>query len=454
MALLVLKESWGDENQLIEDQVDASVSQRLQHPLTLQELVDAETGRKMDTKSWFITKERRQKLTQQTNAMADALESEGIAARLDRGNLCFVGLVSGVVHEIEQFRNINFLPDVAQKNRSIYQKELEFFLSDKPYTRYGVVTNGKRIEAKHLRKSMKSFSRKISKWVHECREDWDMEVFCRVLEFPRGEDGTYHLHANLLYQPVRKLAKGEFSAWLLWTSHYFKTRWKDCGRIENLQEIVKYPFKPESLVGAAPAELSELHHQLYKMRVFSAFGSFAEFRKGYKAAGLKPVKVRGEVEMMRKETFVSRRDDPNPGEDLRPASDPKDSENLVYAVTVPCFMSGPLKEPYALVKSFREFPSGEASQSRFADIMFWRMKALDAWEANGGPDPAVLRSFWEAQKHGSNVEPLTAKPSFKVHNTTITVRETLKDKVQILPFLPPKDRSEPPDPPDFLADFF
>lgn len=402
-------------------------------PFTLSQLVKDSTGERMAPSKWLETKRRRDKLTEQSNAMADALERCGISARLDRGNLAFVGLVSGIVHRIEQFRNINLIPDVAQKNRVIYQRELAFFLENHEFARYAVITYGQRV-ASHagLRAAMSDFGRKISKWAKLCRDDYGINVIARIFEFPRDEDGTYHLHANIVYEPIRKLQNHRWQAFLRFTHEFFGTVWKDCGRIENLDELVKYPFKPESLKGASDHELAWLQGELHKMRIFSAFGDFAKWRRAYKDQGLKIVTHKGQPVMMRKETFVVRDEDKRHHEDKdrqdldRDTGELKNPENMVYAVTVPCFMSGPVKEPYVLVKDYREFPKGEGSMSRFADIMMWRHAAMQAWEANGGPDPEVLRTFWKSVQVADNVSPLIARraPTFRVHNTTITVQET------------------------------
>jgi hypothetical protein len=402
-----------------------------ENPFSLSHLVNESTGERMAPSKWLETKRRRDKLTEQSNDIADALERSGISARLDRGNLAFVGLVSGIVHRIEQFRNINLIPDVAQKNRVVYQRELAFFLENHEFARYAVITHGQRI-ASHagLRSAMSDFGRKISKWAKICRDDYGINVIARIFEFPRDADGTYHLHANIVYEPFRKLQNHRWQAFLGFTHEFFGTVWKDCGRIENLDELVKYPFKPESLKGASDAEFAWLQRELHKMRIFSAFGDFASWRREYKEQGLKIVTHRGGVVMMRKETFVVRDEDRRHHEDKdrqdldRDTGELKNPENMVYAVTVPCFMSGPIKEPYVLVKDYREFPKGEGSMSRFADIMMWRHAAMQAWEANGGPDPEVLRTFWKACQVADNVQPLMGRrpQNFRVHNTTITVQ--------------------------------
>jgi hypothetical protein len=418
------------------------------HPWTLEDIVQEDTGNGIDPQDWKKFKDREHKLKQQTEAFADTLEEFGIPARLNR-DITAVGLVTGIEYELQQYRNINILPSVAQKNRSQYQKELAFFLEKHPYTRYAVITDGFRVPAfGSLKKSMSKFSRKISKWAHEIRVRYDIEVFCRVFEFPRSEeDGSYHLHANILYQPP-KLSSDEWQNFLEFTSRYFGTWWKDNGKIENLDEIVKYPFKPESLEGCAGEELVWLARELFNRRIFTAMNSFAEFRRWLKASDLKILVRKSKATMMKKETFVCHDDNPKQEE----KRDPFDAENMLLAITPPQYLT-PFKEPVALVQGLNWTPKGDRSMDRLADLLIWQTKACDAWYANGAPDPAVARKYAEALAVANNVKPFKKGSSYIVHNTTISVQEQQASNSNIILISSPKDPDPPPEPPGFLEIF-
>lgn len=400
----------------------------------------------MPTSAWRENDARRRLLRSQSEHLADQLESVGHKARIIRAKddgLMLVGAVSGIRHEVQQYRNINLIPAVAQSNRAIYRKELEFFLKDHPYTRYAVLTGGTRVAGfGRLQDEMKALSRRISKWAKACRDEWNVHVFTRIFEFPRNEDGTYHLHANVLYEPQERMTEERWKAFLEWSHKVLKYHWKDNGRIKNLREIVKYPFKPESLNGIDAEELGWLHSELFNRRIFTAFGQFADFRKSYKAKKLKLVSVGGQVQLMKKEVFVVR------DEAARELSEKTEDfdldyetgelikqENQFLAVTTPTYMSGPVAEPYILVRNYRPWPRGEASMARFADILYWQMKARDAFEKNCEVSVETLQNFWKAHSAGAeNVElfpgrkAAQAEPSYSVHNTTITVRTGLDDR--------------------------
>lgn len=418
------------------------------NPWTLEEIVEEDTGKGIDPQDWQKFKERELKLKQQTEAFADTLEEYGIPARLNR-DITAVGLVTGIQYELQQYRNINFLPTVAQKNRSQYQKELAFFLQKHPYTRYAVITDGIRIQSfGSLKKSMSLFSRKISKWSHEIRVRYNIEVFCRVFEFPRSEeDGSYHLHANILYEPP-KLSDDEWNNFLQFTSDYFGTWWKDNGRIQNLDEIVKYPFKPESLDGCQGNELVWLASELFNRRIFTAMNSFAEFRRWLKDSGQKILIRSGKPTLMKKECFVCH-DDTTQQQEKR---DPVDAENMLLAITPPQYLT-PFKEPVALVQGLNWTPRGDKSMNRLADLLIWQTKARDAWHLNGAPDPAVARKYAEALAVANNVKPFKTRSNYIVHNTTISVQEDQSSECKIIHLKPELEPDPPPKPSGFLDIF-
>lgn len=446
-----------DEDSELDQVIELPLSQRAMartpvkgsspNPWTLEEIVEEDTGKGIDPQDWQTFKLRELKLKEQTEAFADILESFGVPARLNR-DITAVGLVTGIQYELQQYRNINLLPLVAQKNRSQYQKELAFYLQKHPYTRYMVITNGKRIPAfSSLKKSMQKFSRKISKWANEVKNRWDAQVFCRVLELPRNDDGTYHLHANILYE-LPRLKDDEWQKFLKFTNAYFKTKLKDNGVIRNLDEVVKYPFKPESLDGCAGEELVWLAQELFNTRIFTAMNGFAEFRRWLKDSDLKILIRGGKPSMMRKECFISH----EKTEEAEEKRDPVDAENMLLAITPPQYLT-PYKEPVALVQGLNWHAKGEKSVSRLADLLIWQTKARDAWHLNGAPDPAVARKYAEALAVANNVKPFKTRSNYIVHNTTISVQEDQSSEGKIIHLKPDREPDPPPKPGGFLDIF-
>ena len=381
-----------------------------QNAFSLDEILERETGKFIPTEVLRELKKREKRLKQQTQHLIHALSEQGVKSVI--GYLDKVYLVSGHVERVEVLRNINFLPLVAQKNRRIYIKELQAYLSSRlsieKYTRYGVITNGERIQSfDNLGEQMSQFSRKISKWACEIRERFDIEVHCRVFEMPRNEDGTYHLHANILYQPMQKLPEGMWDEFLKFTHAYFGTVWEDHGKIRNINEIVKYPFKPENLqnLHKNPEEVKWLYDELFNRRIFTAMGDFKKFRKKIKDSGKKVVIIGGKVYYQKKERFTNRNDKSPEKEERR---DKKDAENIILAITAPQFFTS-YKEPVAVVKNLNMAPFGEKSMERLADLLHVQAKTKDYWVQNGAPSVEVALAQLKAIEIANNVEVLNTK---------------------------------------------
>lgn len=120
----------------------------------------------------------------------------------------------------------------------------------------------------------------------------------RELPEKPGSDGV-HLHANVVYLPP-KLAGQRWQNWLEFARTYFKSHVKDCGRIKNLQEVVKYVTKPSTspserekipgLVGMcqlSAERLAWLHDATRRAHIFQPYQNFRNFRRGVALGKLK-----------------------------------------------------------------------------------------------------------------------------------------------------------------------
>jgi hypothetical protein len=93
---------------------------------------------------------RRKKLVSQSIAIAEKLESVGIKA-FGPAKLAIVGLCSGEVAELVDFRNIVFIPVIAQRKRAPIVRHLEYFIDEHPYSRMWVFTSGERAHLGEVR---------------------------------------------------------------------------------------------------------------------------------------------------------------------------------------------------------------------------------------------------------------------------------------------------------------
>ena len=370
-----------------------------ENPYSLEAMIRANTGKRIPDVEWTAEQLRRATLKEQTEDFCRKLEAEGIKTKTEN-DITFLGLVSGVKkRQKARYRNINILPLVAQENRAKLKSELAYFLNTHPHARYMVITNGQRIPAfDDLQGNMKRFSRKISRWAFEVRQMFGIELFVRTFEFPRNAAGTYHLHANIVFEPRHRLTKKRWREFKDFTDGYFKTIIKDAGEIKNINEIVKYVTKPESLLGAEASELAWLVNETFNKRMFSAFGEFARFRRTLRESDKKIVPHEGSLTLMRKENFRSQNDDEQSEEE--PSN--RDVSNQLLTIIPPCNMISPFKEPVAVIRNFKSHSVTNQVLDSYVDLMhpneptkftMMRDAAIEAWHQNGAPDPSTAIAF-------------------------------------------------------------
>ena len=92
------------------------------------------SGKVGDLDKWEKGQAFNQKLLEQSHDIAEKLESEGIKAYIDQ-DLTLIGLHSRQAKRLPNFRNINFIPYMARKNRNRHAKELSYYLQKNPNCR-------------------------------------------------------------------------------------------------------------------------------------------------------------------------------------------------------------------------------------------------------------------------------------------------------------------------------
>lgn len=409
------------------------------------DVVTANTGWFIDPLKWAKRATASRLLAEQSESMADALERMGVPARLDTA-ISAIGAVTGQVEALPAYRAIRFLPAVAARDRRPVLNGMKFFIQNHPrarYFRYSVITASEPVPfGGDLRKAIQRLSRRVSKWATKAR-DRDVEVLFRGVEFTRASAadrdaeaarrmtssfigpadapltrrfgaGTvlYHVHANVLTWPQRAMKDSDWSGFLSMTWRSVKGHWQDNGRIEKVEELVKYCLKPADIEDAADEEILWLYQQTERLKLVQPMGPFAAFMADLEEAGEKVVRVRtkdgGRLQRVRKSSRLNHHakdkpegvngDDPTKpapsvldGDERAPRSDGsrRKPTNLVLGVSLPQWRHSPWAEPMILVQRYVPGAINRADGARLEEIETEKGLARMDWDASGAPDPAL-----------------------------------------------------------------
>lgn len=255
---------------------------------------------------WLTTSRRCRKHVgnwkRRASKLREKLESVGIPTRLENQGVYVIGDLSGRCEPLDAgYRHINLIPVVAQRERKDVANELQFFIDAKKIkARYAVITSGQRIPfGGNLKDIRAKHTRKISKWASESRAHGVMVLFrSDELTFRRsaiaGLHGC-HLHSNVVYYPMGRMTKAKWSEWLAWSHKKLGTHWRDCGRLKDVREVVKYVSKlsygSQGLTKAerdggmlglnelTADELGWLFRETYRAKMCQPMGTFGGFKR-------------------------------------------------------------------------------------------------------------------------------------------------------------------------------
>lgn len=407
------------------------------------------TGSFLPRAKYLASLDDQERLLQQTRDMAEKLESAGFKARMP-SNISMIMDVTGEVFELEAWRNINVLPAVAQKNRREMMRDLEhyFHRHGKQYWRYAVITFGDRLPAfSDLAGAVRAAKKKVRKWRHLAKRDFGVTFGFIGFEFPRGADGTYHLHVNVMYRTPLFMDKG--NAWRAFTHDFFGSWWRDAGQISNLKEMLKYPFKPNDVAGCDGGELVWLAEQMFNLRITELLGPVQELRKQRKDAGLKVAFIKGNPVLRtpykRKKTQAEM--DAEEARKARQEAEGRperrgEAYNVIIGRVMPSFRASPWAESATLVFNYNPEPFWERDRDRLTFLKQNQREAREIWDAKGCPDPQTALAFAAAVRTADNVvalsrerqkaraERMTGEARYIVHNETISVPEHFGDLVE------------------------
>jgi len=429
---------------------------------------DQNVGWQLEPQDWSVGIARRKELEKQTNQLANLLEKSGINARLD-SDVVSISAVTNIATPLVSFRPVRFLPSVAARDRRPMLNGLKYWMDnivERPdYVRYIVITSGELVPAfGNLRGRLQDMARKVSKWAHAAKNDFDIIVHFRGSEFTRktaSERGLetyepdtvlYHPHCNILLEPRRKLpksGKGSWDAFLKWSHDYLHGHWKDCGRINDVREIVKYVVKPADLLaGEKPIDADEtrwLYESLFRLNLAQPLGDFKEFYAEITEKKLKVVRVKnhgnnkGKLKLVRKSERLDHSKrvaiEDEYDSDFEPLKK-KGPANVILGLTMPSWSHSPWAEPSILVRNYDPKTMSDAAQERLRDIRIEQHLARELWDRSGAPEPSValeIAKQW-ASKEGKNIVPFKSKndQSYNIYNSSLTVPtpNQIKDKIE------------------------
>lgn len=204
-----------------------------------------------------------------------------------------VGLITGTLIGLSKYRNINIIPEIAQRNRLALIHEFKMFLKERPkvrkYARYMVVTSGPRFPIKEFPDRLELFNKLIGRYLEKCKRA-GIECVLVSIEFTvDAEDGnSINLHANIVTAPKKAFGAKGWTEWLERTrSHFGETMIHDSGRIREPDEIIKYVCKYNEIVGLPGKETAFIAKTLHKKQLVRPLSSFKEWRKKLRDDGQK-----------------------------------------------------------------------------------------------------------------------------------------------------------------------
>lgn len=231
-------------------------------------------------------------IKKQSEVIAHKLANSGFDPYLStEDRVSMVGLVSGAVLNLSKYRNLNIIPEVAQRNRRALINEFKLFLKENPkvrkYARYLVVTSGKRFAIDEFSGRLKLFNDSLGRYFERCKEKGIRPILCSI-EFTVDDNRTINLHANIVTSPEKAFGKNGWIEWLEETREHFDGNMlHDAGRIKDVNEIIKYVCKYNGIAALDGIDTAHIAQALYKKQLVRPLGIFQKWRSKLKKDGQK-----------------------------------------------------------------------------------------------------------------------------------------------------------------------
>ena len=334
--------------------------------------------------AWCERNARRRKQDAFTKRLAAILEVAGVSVYRDTYGAATVGLVTGLSTPAQrQYRQVHFLPSVAATLRAGVANALELYITTKaPFARYAVMTTGPRCELAEVRDRIIKLSRKVSRWHHQLCVPLGIDVLFRSAELTIDDALTFHVHANVIFNPTHHIPKRTWKRFLKSTRAMFGAHWQDNGRLDDVREVVKYIVKGDDLallVATGDDQVVELYHQLHGLHLVQSLGGFRTFihRLVNDRFKIVPIYRAGR----RRLALVKR----PPAHHRDGRSNAVGAVNQVYSINLPSAAFTRFREPVIRV--------GRLDIETLWNDPNLRRRAYEAlrdWHHNGAPDPRAI----------------------------------------------------------------
>lgn len=338
--------------------------------------------------------DKRERLSRETRILSSRLESQGINTFDKTAPVFAIGEVTGEIERTDgRNRHIQILPEVAVRDRSRTIKELSYFIenhSRQRFFRYAVITSGNRVEyGGNLRERRQRFHADMTRWSSEAARDFGVKLLYRGSEYTFNSSGV-HFHTNVIYWPTRRLSDADWSRFLSWSKGRLGgVVWKDCGRLKDVREVVKYICKLSSdgsqsgsygVDELSSENLAWFHNQTYRTKASQPLGDFAEFcaslkEKRQKIASFRTWDGHRKLVVMDMEPHRPRSKNKTPGR--------SDAENVVLCRTLPRPGRSGVIQPWTVVSGYTPTPSTGCGRDGLALIDSNKKQAMRWAEGNG-----------------------------------------------------------------------
>lgn len=357
---------------------------------SFDEAMSINTGLFMPPSKWSENYQRQQLLLLQSIKYADILESYGVKAYTD-SNITLISDVTRQETKLTTFSNINFIPKVAQKNRRNHINILEHFFdnNDVKYWRYAVFTFGDRCTLDELEERQEEAKAQLNAYRKEAKRKFGVEFGLVAWEYTIDENATVHFHANILYNPPYFSDKGD--GFRSFTYNFMGTWWNDAGRIENLKELLKYPFKPTDLDALSNDQIFQLYNIFKGKRFVEILGPVSIHRRWIEERCYKFFRHKGRL-LLRTKSEILQSDKP------KEEYDRSAPENIIIGRMLPNFGTCLWSESSTMVLNYNKKTIFEKSKERLVELDKNHFEARQAWDASGAPAPAIALAMTQAAK--------------------------------------------------------
>lgn len=329
---------------------------------TVPELWLRSIGYQIDQRLWEKSEQESNQLKSQSEMIARRLDSQGIPSKADT-KAAVIGICTGVVETVKQYRNTNIIPVMQSKNVHGISRHVKYFAdnTNKKHLRMFVISNGW-VKLEDYREAHKKFTRTISRYAaHENVKDHGVELCYYNIEntIKRNDKGEVELnmHSHVLVKSTKRLGPQKWENFMKWSRGQFSKGYMHDEKIRNIQECVKYVFKPAEFNQLSDPELAALFHQTFRLKFFHPLGEIRAFRKELEDNKMKLVKLPPKTPIdaateMEEEWQWHIIEKAKAGTRARSDESSGDAENVLMAITNPSPKFSNQFEPCLVVHNF------------------------------------------------------------------------------------------------------